>query len=76
MKYFLITLFFQLFVAHVVARDIDFNSMYHQLDNLIDNSGRYVNSHETNLKRLRTLLQEAKDDKSRYDLSFSLYLGY
>jgi hypothetical protein len=76
MKYFLITLFFQLFVAHVVARDIDFNSMYHQLDNLIDNSGRYVNSHETNLKQLRTLLQEAKDDKSRYDLSFSLYLGY
>ena len=76
MKYFLITLFFQLFVAHVVARDIDFNSMYHQLDNLIDNSGRYVNSHESNLKRLRTLLQEAKDDKSRYDLSFSLYLGY
>lgn len=76
MKYFLITLFFQLFVAHVVARDIDFNSMYHQLDNLIDNSGRYVNSHENNLKRLRTLLQEAKDDKSRYDLSFSLYLGY
>ena len=76
MKYFFITLFFQFFVAHVVAGEIDFKSMYHQLDNLIDNSGHYVENHENNLKRLHALLLEAKDDKTRYDTSFNLYLGY
>jgi hypothetical protein len=76
MKFFLTILLFQLSVAELVARDIDFKSMYKQLDNLIDNSYQYIDSHENNIKRLRTLLLDAKDDKTKYDMSFNLYLEY
>ena len=76
MKFFFITLLFQFSVAQIFARDIDFKSMYNQLDNLIDNSYQYVDNHENSIERLRVLLSDTKDEKTKYDVSFNLYLEY
>ena len=76
MKFFFITLLFQFSVAQISARDIDFKSMYNQLDNLIDNSYQYVDNHENSIERLRVLLSDTKDEKTKYDVSFNLYLEY
>ena len=76
MKIFFLTVILQIFATQMFAGSINFGPMYDKLDNLIDHSSQYVNTHENNIRRLRVYLSEAQDQRLKYEESFKLYIAY
>lgn len=58
------------------AKDARLDSMLHTIDRSMDDAQRYVAVRERHITQLKEQYEEAVDDRSRYNIAYSLYEGY
>lgn len=58
------------------AKDARLDSLLHTVDRCMDDAQRYVAVRERHITQLKEQYEEAVDDRSRYNIAYSLYEGY
>lgn len=58
------------------GKDAKLDSLLHAIDRSMDDAQRYVAIRERHITQLKGQYEEAVDDRSRYNIAYSLYEGY